>query len=207
MIDVNTPNDVGFKSIFTYIPSRMISTDACPHMPYIMDMNPGEVSVVTALLSILFDQGSNLSHSCTQSIFDAILFQVNNGNKLSRSINLNKLNILTSDDDRWHQVVSYINLMYSNSLLDVVSVAQEVGISQRSLNYLFSQKGTTFSKILWDLRLSVVKDWLSDASMNEVPIKQIAADAGFKSAAHLSTFFKSHMSCSPREFRRRANRR
>lgn len=206
MIDILPPADEEFESIFTYLPSHTISKHICPYMPHVLDMNRNEVSAISALLYTLFDHGAYLPHYSCQAIFDAILFRINSGNKINGPVDMGKQGIVTSDDDRWHQVVSYIHLMYSNNLLDAVSVAREIGVSQRSLNYLFAQNGTTFSKILWDLRLSVVRDWLSDPSMREVTIQKMASDAGFKSAAHLSTFFRSRMKCSPREFRMRMAR-
>lgn len=207
LVDLIPYSSSGFKSIYTYVPSGIINSDVCPSMPRIIEMSDDKVAAISALLQTLFDHGLSLPHLSAQSVFDAILLHINSGSKLTQSRHSRKSENSTSDDERWYQVISYINLMYSNSLLDLASVAQEIGISQRSLNYLFSQHGTTFSQTLWDLRLSIVRDWLSDPSMNNMAIQQMAAAAGFKSAAHLSTFFKSRMSYSPREFRRRMGRR
>ncbi len=201
MIEIFPPPGAEFKSIFTYVPARMIRPEACPRMPCILDMDEYEVSAMSSLLFNLFENGFCLSYQSSVSMFDAIISQINSEIKHNKRCHLRDSHIVTADDDRWHQIVSYVNLMYSNSLLDAVSVAKEVGISQRSLNYLFAKHGTTFSKTLWDLRLSVVRNWLSDPSMDGVAIQQLAIDAGFKSAAHLSTFFKSRTGCTPREFR------
>ena len=62
-------------------------------------------------------------------------------------------------------------------------------------------EGTSFSDVLWNLRLLKARDWLVSDPFQEYPIHKIACMSGFKSAAHFSRMFKSSYGASPKAYR------
>lgn len=197
-----------FKVIYTVLPARTINPDgSLLDLPRLIDIRVDHVRTLRALFSVLLEHGDALSYSSARSIFDAIFGQLipirtkDGCQGMTRSSQ-----DAGSIDDRWHGALSYIYMMYSNRLLDAASTARALDISKRSLAYLFRQHGTTFSRVLWDFRLSLARDWLLAPAMQNITIQQLAFAAGFKSAAHFSTLFKARMNCSPKNFRAAAKK-
>ena len=60
---------------------------------------------------------------------------------------------------------------------------------------------TSFSDLLWNLRLFKARDWLLSDAFRQYPIHKIACMSGFKSAAHFSRMFKFSYGVSPKEYR------
>jgi transcriptional regulator GlxA family with amidase domain len=60
---------------------------------------------------------------------------------------------------------------------------------------------TSFSDVLWNLRLLKARDWLVSDPFQQYPIHKIAGMSGFKSAAHFSRMFKSTYGVPPKAYR------
>lgn len=80
-------------------------------------------------------------------------------------------------------------------------MAKACGISPRYLTSLLKSQGTSFTKLVWQLRLEKAKSWLTDSDPRAISIAEIAFGLGFKSPCHFSRLFKQVYRASPREFR------
>jgi len=103
--------------------------------------------------------------------------------------------------DRFSRIVRIIELNYSDPAFSIQQAAEQLGMSESTLNRCLKVKGCRFSKILWEVRLSSAIASLRDRS-RDVRISELAYSHGFKSPAHLSSKFRKLMGVSPRAFRR-----
>lgn len=81
-------------------------------------------------------------------------------------------------------------------------VAQQNGISKRYLHLLFAQAGTTFSKVLLDIRLDKASVLLRDRRYDRYQMSDIAWDCGFVDQSHFARTFKRRFLRSPLEYRK-----
>lgn len=86
--------------------------------------------------------------------------------------------------------------------IEVPDVVHHAGVSRSVLQRRFREKlGRTVHDEILRVRLARVQDLLAGS---DLPIKVIAARAGFDHAAYLSVAFRGAFGLSPREYRRRA---
>ncbi|MCA9017485.1 MAG: XylR family transcriptional regulator, partial [Planctomycetaceae bacterium] len=86
--------------------------------------------------------------------------------------------------------------------IKVSQIARHVNLARRSLERRFMKLvGKTPHQILAEERLRRAKQLLVDTDFT---LEQIAAMAGFSSAAYLSVVIKEHENCTPIEFRHKA---
>jgi LacI family transcriptional regulator len=87
--------------------------------------------------------------------------------------------------------------------LRVDHIARTVGVSRRVLERRFrAELGTSVYDLLQESRLVVAKNLLRSSAM---PLKEIAAAGGFRSAQHLSVVFRAKLNTTPTEFRDRSS--
>ncbi|MCE9552838.1 MAG: helix-turn-helix transcriptional regulator [Planctomycetes bacterium] len=83
----------------------------------------------------------------------------------------------------------------------VPQIAQQLGVSQRSLNRWFRQElGCTVVQVIRDTRLAYARQWL--ATRPNLPVTQIAAIVGYSSPNRMENHFQETLGVSPREYRR-----
>lgn len=80
-------------------------------------------------------------------------------------------------------------------------VADEIGLSSRQINRLFSTEGTSLGAYLLARRHERAHAMLTDVRQDHRTISDIAFAAGFNDLAHFSRTFKNRFGQSPRAFR------
>jgi AraC-like DNA-binding protein len=154
--------------------------------------------LVMSLLDILCFEGDHMGPRTAQPLAEAFLQAV------SESV---VDHIDTSGppaslaDKRFADIHSCIQKHLTCADLTFDRVARYCGISPRYLCYVLKANNTSFSELLWNLRLPKARDWLICEAFQGYPIHTISRMAGFKSAAHFSRMFKAAYSVSPKEYR------
>jgi AraC family transcriptional regulator, positive regulator of tynA and feaB len=89
--------------------------------------------------------------------------------------------------------------------LDADLLADQFGLSRRSLYRLFSEAGTTPHRWLANLRLDLAQHWLKDAASPHRSVCQVAYAAGFNDSSHFARLFKRRFGTSPARLRPKGN--
>lgn len=102
---------------------------------------------------------------------------------------------------------SFIRNRMGDPALDRNLVADEIGMSVRRLNAIFSKEGKSLSSFIRESRLDAVANDLHDVRFVALSISEIAIKYGFGNFQNFSTSFRSHFGTSPRDYRahRRTN--
>ena len=80
----------------------------------------------------------------------------------------------------------------------IIEVAKVLNTSERTLRRKLSSEGTSFQKILNEVRFQMAKEYLS----TDLSIEQIAELVGYSEAANFSHAFKRWTNLSPNDYRR-----
>ncbi len=97
------------------------------------------------------------------------------------------------------KVKAIIQRYLSDDNLGTEQLAQEVGVSERRIQTLFAESGTTPTAYIRTIRLEWAAQRLRyDPSM---PITQIAYDAGFSDSAYFSRCFRNVYGVTPKQYR------
>jgi len=86
---------------------------------------------------------------------------------------------------------------------DMTELSYALNTSPRTLRRHLHAEGTSYQRILDDVRCNLAKHYLQDTRMTS---EDIAAALGFSDSANFRHAFRKWVSQSPSEFRRRANR-
>lgn len=89
----------------------------------------------------------------------------------------------------------------SSRELNVISVAQALGLTPRSLQRLFESDGTTFSEYLLEQRLARSFRMLSDLKHASLAVSTIAYDVGFGDLSYFNRSFRRVYGHTPRDLR------
>lgn len=100
-----------------------------------------------------------------------------------------------------YRAKEFIEARTSNHDLNSAAVAAALGISQRYLQALFREEGTTPSEWIWHRRMEMSRRELADPAGGARNIADIALACGFADFAHFSHRFAAAYGMSPREFR------
>lgn len=106
-------------------------------------------------------------------------------------------------DRRYQDVRNYIMKNLTDTNLSANTIAAACGISPRYLCHIFKAQGRSFSDLVWNRRLEIVKHWLGSPSMRNYLVGELAQMAGYKSSSHFSRAFKASYGCAPTEYRER----
>lgn len=86
--------------------------------------------------------------------------------------------------------------------LNPEKIARGLRISERYLQDLFHEEGTTVSNWIWRRRVEKCRQSLSDPLLANKTVSEIAFSCGFSDLAHFSRRFKATFTISPSDFRR-----
>jgi AraC-like DNA-binding protein len=103
-----------------------------------------------------------------------------------------------------HQLKLYARSRLSEPDLSPADVAAAHYLSTRQLHRLFAREGMTFGGWVREERLRRCRSDLADPRQREVPIAELAARWGYRSAAHFTRTFTARYGVGPRDFRRAA---
>lgn len=157
-----------------------------------------EFQIAEHILMDVFDAGDELSKPIEQVLVDSALLVLGDGIKHFENSMQERQSL---SEKRLQDVLRFVEIHLSDPKLNAAMVADACGISQRYLSRLLSQRGYSFSTLVWNWRLKTAHEWLSTARPNDVSIAETAFRIGFKSPAHFSRLFKRAYQMSPREYR------
>jgi AraC-like DNA-binding protein len=103
-----------------------------------------------------------------------------------------------------HQLKLHARSRLGDPSLSPASVAAAHYLSTRQLHRLFAREGMTFGAWVRQERLGGCRRDLADPRLREVPVAELAARWGYRSAAHFTRAFSARYGVGPREFRRAA---
>jgi AraC-like DNA-binding protein len=106
---------------------------------------------------------------------------------------------------RLNEIKLYTLTHFGDPGLSPARVAQACFVSPRQLHRLFERQHTTFGAFLWDARLARVRRDLSDGSLADLTIAEIAGRHGYRHPPVLTRAFTARYGVGPRAFRQ-ANR-
>lgn len=103
-----------------------------------------------------------------------------------------------------HQLKLHARSQLGDPSLSPAVVAAAHYLSTRQLHRLFAHEGMTFGTWVREERLRGCRRDLADPRLREVPIAELAARWGYRSAAHFTRAFSARYGLGPRDFRRAA---
>lgn len=101
------------------------------------------------------------------------------------------------------RVTEYIAEHLGDSL-DLRTIARANGMSTRSVQLLFEERGTTMTRWIRLRRVESARRTLADPAAEALSISQIAAQHGFADHAHFTRTFRTEFGETPTAWRRRA---
>ncbi|GJD73452.1 helix-turn-helix domain-containing protein [Methylobacterium goesingense] len=96
---------------------------------------------------------------------------------------------------------AYIEAHLGDPTLDPRRLAEGVGVSLRRLQELFHDQGRHIADWIWQRRLEVAAERLTDPGTRHLTIATLAYGCGFSSAAHFARRFRARYAMTPREYR------
>jgi AraC-like DNA-binding protein len=99
-------------------------------------------------------------------------------------------------------VLAYIKQNLVDPDLRVSAISQALGVSTRSVQFVFERMSTTASGFILDRRLDRAASLLDDP-LKLGSITNVAFDCGFSDSAYFSRCFREHFGQPPREYRKR----
>jgi len=99
------------------------------------------------------------------------------------------------------QILRRIESDYADPDLSPEQVAQDCGISKRTLQVLLASSGTSFVQELNATRLDRASDLLSDPRTRALPIADIAWRNGFLDPGYFTRLFRKRFGITPRQWR------
>jgi AraC-like DNA-binding protein len=116
---------------------------------------------------------------------------------------LNPATLSTSKGAILKRMYGIFRSRFGEPLLCPAEVAAEIGISKRYLHQLVASTGSTFTKLLFEVRLKHAQKMLGNPSYRQLSITQIAMACGFNDAGHFTRLFKKTTGLTPSLFRKK----
>jgi AraC-like DNA-binding protein len=154
--------------------------------------------IAERLLTDIFEDAGELTDEVTEVLFTSALTVLSDAvkDRLSSAPPRQKVS-----DGRLQDVLWFIESHISDPKLSIAAIATGCRISPRYLCSLFKGHQTSYTKLVWEKRLKIASEWLSQARSQEVSIREIAYRVGFKSPEHFSRSFKRAYKVSPCDYR------
>ena len=154
--------------------------------------------LVTALLSMLIEEGEDLSDKATLPLVASFLEA--NAACVSESVSSAEPR-RNLGDRRLANLKSYILMNFADPNLNADRVAAGCGMSLRYLSHVLHANRTCFTELLWQQRLRMARQLLAGPKARGRLINEVAFMSGFKSAAHFCRMFKETTGCTPGAYR------
>lgn len=97
-------------------------------------------------------------------------------------------------------IQDFVSNDIGNLSICATSIANEFGISVRTLNRMFSESGTTFNSWLWHRRVQRCYEALKEGK--NLKITEVIYDNGFSDESHFYRLFKRFYNCTPSSVKR-----
>jgi AraC-like DNA-binding protein len=116
-----------------------------------------------------------------------------------------QLTVERSEDKEKADILRFIATHYAQSGLDLDGVAAGTGANRNRINdVLKTELGMTFAGYLKKLRLTEAARLLTDQA--GATVAEVAYSVGYANSSYFNKLFKDEYGCSPKEFRKLANR-
>lgn len=193
-------DDLAHEALHVTIPTHILREHVAEDIAggLMLSAMPRQLRLAGTLFETLLDDDGLMAPDTAQGLLDTALVLVSHGLRdRDRGGQVRK----GTADRRVEEVLRFIAVHLTDPNLDTTMVAQGCHISPRHLSFLLSQRGTSFSKLVWEQRLAKAQSWLCAADPKTVSINEIAFSLGFKSSAHFSRSFARAFGVNPRDYR------
>ena len=106
-------------------------------------------------------------------------------------------------DGRTASVKAFIEARLSDCALSLAAVAKAEGVSERSIQKLFSREGRTFSRYVLERRLERARLLIAQPGQG-TPIHQVAYGSGFNDLSYFNRAFRKRYGVRPSDLRDRS---
>ncbi len=117
-----------------------------------------------------------------------------------RVIKVNEKKRLSGLETSYERILHFIDMNFTNPNLLIEDVANELSYSVSYISTILKRNGTTFTKIMTDLRMKKALALLSEQNNR---IITIARDVGYTDPYYFSHCFKKYTGLSPDEYRKK----
>lgn len=174
-----------------FVPAN-VSTGFC------MSTQGVRFKIAQRILTDLFDDAGELAEEIAQVLIGSALTVLGDAIKDHPLRSRERHGIA---EKRLQDVLSFIDSHVSDSKLCIAAIAKACGISPRYLSLVIKRHGTSFAALVWEKRLTIASEWLSQPGAEHVPVREVAYRVGFKSAEHFSRRFKRKYQVNPSDYR------
>jgi AraC-like DNA-binding protein len=102
---------------------------------------------------------------------------------------------------RFQAARSYV-VEHAHDEISIRQVADHLGITERHVQRMFENHGTTFTTFLNEIRLARAHAMLCDRSSDKLRIRSICFKTGFRDVSHFNRVFRARYGCTPAEVRK-----
>lgn len=160
---------------------------------------PSELRIAENILTDLFEAGDSLLDQAPAMLVECVLVLASRALRATEPPAVRPQSILA--ERRLQQILRFIDIHLGSPRLCTAMLAQGCGISLRHLSTLLQKHGTSFTKLVWERRLSKAREWLAETDPYDISVSEISYALGFKSNAHFSRKFKKAFGVSPSQVR------
>lgn len=97
-------------------------------------------------------------------------------------------------------IADFVKHSFFNADLNVSQVAAYLGTTERHVQKLLEECGTTFSHMVLEHRLEAAAERLSMSPSRPIPINMVATECGFNNVTYFNRVFKRRFEMTPREY-------
>ncbi len=102
---------------------------------------------------------------------------------------------------RLHEIVTAIRTGFADPAFSPRGVARRMGVTDRYVQDLLRQSGSTFTERVLELRLQRARSMLADRRHDLMKIGEIASASGFSEIPYFNRCFRRRFGATPTEFR------
>lgn len=103
---------------------------------------------------------------------------------------------------RLFTIKHYLQQHYEDPHLSTVGVGRQLGLSERLVQQVLHESGTTFSRLLLDTRLEKAAQALKSKTLSTTPVTEIAYNCGFSDLSGFYKAFNKRFGEAPGRYRR-----
>jgi AraC-like DNA-binding protein len=151
-------------------------------------------------LSILVDSDVNadaiLEHNVEVHLLDLIALALGARGDSSEIAQMRGLRAV-----RLQEALAEINRSFADPNFSPAAMAAKLGLSQRYIQDLLQETGTTLSERVLELRLQKARIMLADSRHDRLKVSDIALACGFNEVSYFNRRFRARFGASPTQYR------
>lgn len=194
LIDTAKPFEVAidgpFQQIVAALPRALITSlsRGIEHRTALVHAGPGNPSLITDFAHAYAESSARMSEAERSSASIAVAYLVDG---------LCHLPVREQAGALFRQAAQLIDGNIAEA--DAEAIAEQLGISRRYLDRIFSSRGRTFGEHVWERRLVLAANRLQ--GQLGASVTEIAHSVGFKDGSHFARAFRNRFDAAPREWR------